>query len=445
MKAYKLSILSLLTAVALLSTSCESYFGDINADPDEPIEVTPDVLLTQVELRLAYTVWGDFSRFGSIFDGHIDGTGRQFAVIDNYTFRGSDVDAMWANMYTAVMMDNRQMAAIAEEEGSNWYLGISQAIEAYSIMMVTDFWGDVPYSDALKGNDGSDVNQPTFDKQEDIYNAIFALIDEARANLAKDVGARMPGADDLIYSGSATDWIQFLNVLEARGKLHLGKVAASNYTDALTALDKGGLSADASVTFGNGATEQAPWFQYLDQRDDIDLGAAYIATIDTSATGIDPRAGVYGTPLDAGVAHPVFVANQSTPLLSITEELFIRAEATFHSKGAGAESDSALMRAVSSSFDEAGLSADFAAYWAATDPGAGNETLELIMTEKYKALLCNPEVYNDWRRTGFPALTPKSGTDVPTRFPYAETEVFSNSNTPSNADITIFSKVWWDK
>jgi len=444
MKAYKLSISALLALAMVLTTSCESYFGDINADPDEPIEVTPDVLLTQVELRLAYTVWGDLSRFNSVHDGQIDGTGRQFAVFNDYGIRGSDVDACWSNLYTGIMMDNRRMASIAQEEGSNWYLGISQAIEAYTIMMVTDYWGDVPYSEALQGNDGSNVNQPAFDSQEDIYNAIFALIDEARGNLGGDVGARMPGADDLIYSGSATDWILFLNVLEARGKLHLGKVASSNYDDALSAIAKGGLSADATVGFGTGATEQAPWFQYLDQRDDIDLGGAYIALIDTTNLS-DPRVAVYGTPLDAGVAHPVFTADRAAPLLTKTEELFIIAEATFQSSGAGAAANEALKNAVANSFADAGLTDSFDVYWTATDPGAGSETLELIMTEKYKAMFCDPEVFNDWRRTGFPTLSPKAGGEIPRRLPYAETEVFSNTNTPSNADVTIFSTVWWDK
>ncbi|MCB0736814.1 MAG: SusD/RagB family nutrient-binding outer membrane lipoprotein, partial [Bacteroidetes bacterium] len=290
-------LLALILAVSL--TACENYFGDINTDPDEPIEVTPSVLLTQVELRLAYTYWGDFSRFGSVFSGQVDGTGRQFAVIDKYNLQGNDVDAVWANCYSGILMDNRQIQRLAEDGGFKHYSGISKAIEAYTVMVMTDYWGDIPYSEALQGN-GVEVSQPKFDSQEDVYNAIFALINEARADLDADNGGNAPGADDLIYAGDIDAWKAFLNVLEARGKLHLGKVSAANYDAALAALDKGGLTSDASVPFGSGSTENAPWYQYTDQRDDIDLGAAYIALYDTSSVDTifaspDPRASVYTT------------------------------------------------------------------------------------------------------------------------------------------------------
>jgi hypothetical protein len=69
----------------------------------------------------------------------------------------------------------------------------------------------------------------------------------------------------------------------------------------------------------------------------------------------------------------------------------------------------------------------------------------MIMKEKYLALFCDPEVFNDWRRTGMPNIVPKKGNEVPRRLPYSQNEILSNPNTPSPADVTIYSRVWWDK
>ena len=70
-------------------------------------------------------------------------------------------------------------------------------------------------------------------------------------------------------------------------------------------------------------------------------------------------------------------------------------------------------------------------------------TLEDIITQKYIALHTELEVFNDWRRTGIPSLTPNSGQFVPIRFPYAETEILFNENTPV---IDIYTdKIWWDR
>ncbi|MCB0738382.1 MAG: SusD/RagB family nutrient-binding outer membrane lipoprotein, partial [Bacteroidetes bacterium] len=153
----------------------------------------------------------------------------------------------------------------------------------------------------------------------------------------------------------------------------------------------------------------------------------------------------YTTPIEFGVSHPVFTPNRLAPLLSKTEELFIRAEAEFAKNGAVTSSYDAYKAAIQNSFADAGVSADFDAYWTYIDKGEASLTLNLIMTEKYKALLCNPEVFTDYRRTGVPSLKPKAGSEVPSRFPYPDTETLANSNTPSPADVTLFTKVWWDK
>ncbi len=443
MKNIKLYVLMFLIG-GLTLTSCESYFGDINVDPDNPTAVTPNVLLPQIQVRLAYTVWGDASRYIGIYNQHIDGVGRQFAVIQNYGIQPADVNTMWGkNLYSSVLMDNRQLQAISAENGYNHYTGIAKAIEAYSMMMLTDLFGDAPYSEAFNG---TEIIQPKFDTQEEIYNAVFALITSAKADLAAGDGGYAPGAEDLIYGGDIAKWTKFLNVLEARGKLHLAKRnGASAYTDALAALNSGGFdSADDAglLSFGSSATTAAPWYQYIEQRDDIEVSTRFV----TMLQGLnDPRETTYGALLD--LPHPIYSIDRSVPLLSYAEAKFIEAECEFNANGATA-AHPAYLAAIEASFAEAGQSADYAAYaaQASVDPGAASLTLENIMTQKYIALYGNYESFSDWRRTGIPDLdaTPNTGAEVPRRLPYAENEILSNENAPSPATVTIFSRVWWD-
>ncbi len=432
-------IFSFVIGVIFLS-SCKSYFGDINTDPDNPTTVTPNVVLPQTELRLAYTLGGDVSRFTGINTQHVDGIGRQFAVIGKYGIQPTDIDNLWSNIYSGVLMDNRQMITLSNDGGFNHYVGIGKAIEAYTLMLATDLWGDLPYSEAFQG---VELLQPKFDSQEDIYRDVFTLIDEAKAALAKDDGGN-PVSGDLIYGGDASKWLLFCNALEARGKLHLA-TKNGDYAAALAAANLALESSadDALVHFGTASTENSPWYQYIEQRDDCEIGSFYKSLL----TGLnDPRDAVYG--VDHTVpGHPFFTPDQPVTLISATEMAFIKAECLMHT-ATPAEAYPFYIEGITLSFAEAGLSDQLASYLgnATVNPAAPADlTMEQIMTQKYIALYTQPEVFNDWRRTNIPALSPIVGDKVPTRLPYAQSEILSNDNTPSPADVTIFSKVWWDQ
>lgn len=430
----------------LMFAGCESYFGDnANADPDSPITVSPNVILPQVQARLAYVYGGDFARYIGIYTGHVDGVSRQFAVIGQYGIVSNDVDAVWANIYTGTLNSNRELLSLARDNGYHHYAGIALAIEAYTMMAATDLWGDLAYSDAFRFAEYGGVYQPKFDTQQQIYTQLFAVLDEARALLAMGSGGNAPGNADLIYGGDAAKWTRFCNVLEARGRLHLSKVNGSAYSEALAALAKGGFNntADqAGFQFGVPVSENAPWYQYIEQRDDCETGAFYLGLLEEYN---DPRMATYGWP--HALDHPIWTRAQNLHLLSYTEQEFIRAEAALQT-GDAVTAYTAYLDAIKSSFDEALVPGAYNDYIAQSSVGvgAGALTLQHIMTQKYLALYTSPEVFSDWRRTGIPAIPPVTGTELPRRLPYAQTELFSNpGNVPSPAQVNIFTRVWWDQ
>lgn len=296
------------------------------------------------------------------------------------------------------------------------------------------------------------VYQPAFDGQQEVYTQIFDRLDKARELLNGDPGGNVPGGDDQMFSGDPASWIKFCNVLEARGRMHLVKQDPDGYNKVLTALNKdvfGSSSEEAAITFGTAPTENAPWFQYIEQRDDCETGSVYLAKLDELS---DPRVATYGWLHDNN--HPIWTRDQRLHLLSYTEQEFMRAEAALMTDD-NTTAYAAYLEAIKSSMTEALSAVDnedviaekYDAYIAQSSVGVGedNLTLDAIITQKWIALYTSPEVFNDWRRTNLPALTPITGTEIPRRLPYPQSEIDSNpDNLPSPAESTIYSRVWWD-
>jgi len=78
-------------------------------------------------------------------------------------------------------------------------------------------------------------------------------------------------------------------------------------------------------------------------------------------------------------------------------------------------------------------------------------SLAKIIMQKYIVLFMNPEAYTDYRRTGYPQLTPPSNAltvdkKMPRRWPYPTSErIYNSKNFEPYKNLTISSRVWWDK
>lgn len=427
-------IFTLLTLVFGFN-SCEKYFGDINVNPNEPVEVSPNVLLPTIQARMAYLQGGHMSRYTSILTQHAEGISRQWLSFNNYTIVANNMDNTWFEAYSGVLNNIKQMRIQATAIDANYYVGMADILEAYMIMSFTDLFDAVPYSEALQGTDN---DTPAFDSQESIYNAVFALLTSGKTIMGGGVSGLEPGVDDLIYGGNAANWVKFANAIEARAYLHLGLKDSANYGKALTAANNSFSSSadDANLQFQAVETQAAPWYQFNRDRTDIEAGVTIKSIL---AALSDPRAADYTASFTLGGAHPYFKSDRAWPFASYTEMQFVKAECMMQAGSAGASA--AYFDGISSSFAENGVSADYATYITNPDVAPATLTMNEIMTQKYLALYMQPEVYNDWRRTGLPALTPNAGTFIPTRLPYSEVEIINNPNTPTSE---LSDKVWWD-
>jgi hypothetical protein len=72
------------------------------------------------------------------------------------------------------------------------------------------------------------------------------------------------------------------------------------------------------------------------------------------------------------------------------------------------------------------------------------DALEMIMQEKKIADFLSVENFNDWRRTGFPKLSPVPNaiSAIPRRMIYPQSEINTNPQPQQSALLT--DRVWWD-
>ena len=458
----KVCVLSL-SLIAL--QSCD--YGDLNVDPGslDGTKVSNSALLSQALAGFSYMYSSDLSRYNALLTQHIAGTARQHKSLGQNSFPNSYSNTIFNNfVYASILPDLRLLVSKTSEKGKEQplYRGISNMIIAFSLCIVSDVIGDVPYSDAFTNDN------PKYDSQEEIMQTVISLLKSAITdiNQANNPGGA-PSKDDFFYEGDKDKWSKAANTLLARIYLQTRLRNAGNAQLALDALKKGITSSadDMKFPFTTVNTEQNPWRQWIDGRDDTRIGEFFVNTLKDNGNGVeDPRlprfvtkdgggnftGSPYGKDGDASASNiGDFIAKANAPLYIITyvEAKFIEAEANFVLDNK-AEAAAALNEAIKASIKVVTGSANDA-YEKANTYDAGL-TLSDIITHKYIALFGNYVTYNDWRRTGLPKLAPVPGFLNDVNFvyswPYPQTEIDLNDNVPKNNSNfdKIKSKVWWD-
>src|SRR5207237_4573622 len=109
---------------------------------------------------------------------------------------------------------------------------------------LTDLWGDIPYSEALKGDIPGSPLKPTYDAQKDIYYGLLKTLTDASAGMKSASDPGLSGADP-IYKGSSALWQKFANSLRARMALRMSKAdPAKTETELKAALAAGVMTSN---------------------------------------------------------------------------------------------------------------------------------------------------------------------------------------------------------
>jgi hypothetical protein len=437
----------------------------VDTDPNDPTDIPIKLILPQTIMSTVFGLSGcDLAWYSSVFVEHTTGVHGQLEDADK---RRSINTTMLTNIWNELYQTNIDLDFIIErgstggkEEGYWAAVGIAKFLKAYNFSLATDAWGSIPFSEAGKG---SENRSPAFENEQTVYNGIFALIDEAIADMQKE-SIGNPGSVDLIYEGDMSLWVKTAYAFKARCYNRLSNVGTNGYSDEVIAA--AALSfADASEScifnqFNTTATGQSPWYQ-----EENDRGHHAVSkTIDDLMVSLnDPRRALWFGTIDGEIvpapngiaisdqAHEIYsrisfdylTATSPMPILTFDEMKFIEAEA-FLRKAMRDEAYNAYIAAVEQALIRANVAeAERTAYLAQANVnvGSANLTQEDIILQKYISLwLFQPiEAFSEYRRTLIPTLQNPLGIP-PARFPYGTDEVASNPNTP---DIPYQTKLWW--
>ncbi|MCX6225903.1 MAG: SusD/RagB family nutrient-binding outer membrane lipoprotein [Bacteroidia bacterium] len=144
--------------------------------------------------------------------GAVQYTMRNFQGGDNYYsgFKGLD-DGMYSAMNILKLVD--ASIKLAEARGSDVHVGIFTTFRVLLFSFMTDYYGDVYYSQALKGREG--ILYPVYDKQSDIYTGLLKELDNASALISSGKDVVSP-TYDLMFGGDKVQWEKFCNSLKLR-------------------------------------------------------------------------------------------------------------------------------------------------------------------------------------------------------------------------------------
>ncbi len=472
-------------AAALLTVAGCNNFDELNTNPNNPLLPNTASLLTGAE-RTVGTINSQVGPggFNIVPALYVQQFGDVTYIEDS---RYKTINFSYNGLYSGPLVNLQQIitqntdpntrAAVAAYGSNNNQIAIARILKAYIFQYITDRWGDVPYSEALKGDENF---SPKFDRQQDIYNDLFKEWREAAAQF--DNGTRVQG--DILLNGDVARWKKFANTLRMIAALRISKAdPAKGRTEFNAAVADGVLTSNADnvqYRYLSDANNENPLYSnYVRQnRKDFAVSNTFV---DYLKSVNDPRLPFIAAPNQTGqyvgVPYAVFpspgeaslfslaaptVSAQNAPVNIMTygQVLFAQAEAAklgWTTGNAKTLYESAvrasLQQWMGSSFTEAAYTSYIAQPNVAYNDA---RAIEQIATQRWIHLFFQgTEAWNSWRRTGFPVLRPAAttlngGTAIPRRLAYPTTEPTLNATnyqaviTSQGADDQ-YTRVWWDK
>ncbi len=480
MKKYKVILLLVMASISLNSCS-EDKMDDINKNVNKPVNVATRFAITDAMTSTAFSNTGSDLAFytGIYVELSAGGSGQMYNA---ETRNGEPQSATtynnsWVNQYSTMynLKTIIDKCTTGTEKGNYTTLGIAQILYAYNLALLTDMYGDVPFSEAFQPGV---YYTPKLDRQEDLYKTIFATLQDAIVNLEKTSTYPTLGTQDLIYGGSNSKWIKAANGLLARYTLHLS-FKSPDYDKVLTYVSKSFTNKSEEFKMVNSGIPN-PFYQLkiargylfsskslsdkLNARPNDPRATGYFQKISKSSgapltyefyeNGVSPQSQNYSYSALLNKTNPIY-------MLSYHELLFIKAEAEAR-KSASVTSTASLTAAVNAAFNKAQSinfsTTDAASYVAGLNISTNAGLLKEIAVQKYFSFYEEEavEAYNDYRRLlamyGSAAAhpiqlaNPLNATKFPLRLSYGNSDVSANKNVQAAfGDGTYVYKenVWW--
>lgn len=516
MKNRFLTYIFLGLAGSMVATSCVDDFADLNTDPTSysPAIYNPNYLLTSSQLYYtgstdnAYETWRGNLIYASTMMQQLSSVTSYWAG-DKYLLNPDYASAYWEKGYGDQVKVVVEMVEFTrgKEQYKNLHQ-IARIMRALVMQRITDLYGDIPYFDAGMGIYTKNYF-PVYDKQEDIYTDLLSEVEEATNALAPSEEVI---TGDMIYKGNIDQWKRFGNSLLLRMAMRLtkvqpekakeyvgkvvGKTMQSNADNAIIRHDINGQwttqNRNSIVLLKGPENVQTKLSQayvnFLKNNDDPRLAVVAITnpsydnngnalggnsdpavqkgmpngyTVGTTRN-ISDAPGYTGLENYSSLSANLLKLDGPTFILTYAESELLLADAAarWNVGGDAATHYNNGTKAAITYFSQYPNIGDLSAAadtYLVDHPYVSANGLEMINTQFWAATLLNGyEAWSNWRRSGFPVLTPvnypgnaTSGT-IPRRFPYPTAEANNNPVNYKTAHDAVpggdllTGRVWWD-
>ncbi|MBO7496365.1 MAG: SusD/RagB family nutrient-binding outer membrane lipoprotein [Salinivirgaceae bacterium] len=468
-----------LIVFGLFAVACsEDKMDEINTNKNNPTDMASRFILTDVMTSTAFSIVGaNLAFYASCYIEYNVGIYNQLYLAE---IRGAqaDMSSTYNNEWSQIYQNLSNLKVCIEkcseggEEAENYYgLGVAQVLSAYNLAVLTDLFGDVPWTEALQPGV---IYTPKLDSQESIYEVIFGYLDSAIDNFGKDCQYDLDN-QDFYYGGDIELWTKFAYGLKARYTMRLmGRASDKNaeMNKVIEYANNSFESADEEAKFAlyDGVVATSPFYQFMIDRDY--LGAS--ASFDELLLSLnDPRELIYyvenpntgdfvvaenGKPLQQQGYYAISgISTKTAPtyLLSYHEIEFLKAEA-YARLGDVDKTKEACEKAITAACKKVNVAVPDSLMNPYVKDVIANikasNALTEVATQKYIAFYEEEavEAYNDirrWKSLGEEhiVLAHPNPDKFPLRYAYGGDDVTTNTNVYeafSNTDV-YKDNVWW--
>lgn len=501
--------LPLWAAVAIGLGGCDNGFDELNINKTAATAINPVFILNNATVNSSFTTGSVIYEIGIVQQMVTPNSGVLTGANFNQDSRDNTVQN-WQKYYRNVIRNTQDVInqTKALPNRSN-LMNMARILQANAFMILTDSYGDVPYTDASKGYTDQ-VFSPKYDTQQAVYTAIIKELTEATTALD---AAKTVETADILYSGNIALWKKYGNSLLLRAGMRLSKVDAAQAQQVVAKAAQAGvmdanadnamIKHDANYVNGIGnmlnSTEAAniylaaPFADYLKKTNDPRLKSIAVRYVGAksgpeqvaSRASNDPTVQI-GMPFgydNSSIATEVTknklasfydfsqvdrtrLAKNTAPTFLVTaaQTQLLLAEAAQRGWVTGTTAETYFNRGVRLHMEQLATvdanatvpAADIDSYLKA-NPYVTANALEQINTQYWIASFLNgPEAFANFRRSGFPKLTPNPFPgkgikgDFIKRLTYPNSEISVNNANVKEAigrqgADDLDTKVWWDK
>jgi len=499
---------SFLLTIVVFASSCDKRFDDLNTNKVNPTAIDPLYQLNNAVVNASFP--------GNSCLAYDIGVVQQIISPNNGVLNGANFNSdnrgntqvIWQNYYRNVIRNTNDVIVNTKSNAGRVNLyQMARIFQAYAYMVLTDEYGDIPYTQGGKGY--TDQNFfPVYDAQQQIYTDIIKELGEAATAL--NATSKIE-TGDILYGGAVAQWKKFAYSLMLRAGMRLSKVDATKAQATVQAAFQGGvilvnadnalIRHDANYTNPIGgtlnSTEAAnfyltkPFVDSLKNRNDPRLQAIAVRYVGATSGGTQTTASrttdpslQFGLPLgfdnktaeayaisiglkhfyDLSQADRTRIVKQTAPCFLVTaaQTQLLLAEATQRGwittgtvKGYYDAGVTLHMQQMASFDAGCAIAAGDITTYLTNNPFDPAMAMEQIGTQYWIASFLNgPEAFANFRRTGFPALAPNPypGKEVAfiyrLTYPNSEQSVNSTNYNAANSrqgPDKLDTKIWWNK